>query len=248
MVHKIRIGADPELFVFSKATGLPVSAHDLIPGTKDEPYRVPSGAIQVDGVAAEFNIDPAATVSEFTNNIFLVKSVLWRNLRAKNEDYVLRAFPAVSFTRKIWESIPEEAKQLGCTPDYSAYTLAANPAPDSKQMMRTGSGHIHVSWTEEPARITREYVEHVADLVRHLDTHLYPQSRKWDNDEKRRKLYGEIGAFRPKTYGVEYRVLSNKWLDSLRTQEYVFNATKYITERWLAGMKAEDYLVPDYVA
>jgi hypothetical protein len=67
----ILIGADPELFVFTRS-GKPVSAHDLIPGTKYEPHEVGNGAVQVDGVAAEFNIDPAANEDEFFFNIAFV--------------------------------------------------------------------------------------------------------------------------------------------------------------------------------
>lgn len=242
----IRIGADPELFIFDKTTHLPVSAYGVIQGTKEQPALVPNGAIQVDGVAAEFNINPAVTEEEFLGNIFFVKGRLWKEIRSKNENYILRAEPAIVFPKKLWDSLPEESKQLGCTPDYNAYTLEHNPPPDSSSRMRTGSGHVHISWQNQEEEITAGYIEHVAGLVRHLDAHLLPESKKWDSDTRRASLYGAPGAFRPKSYGVEYRVLSNKWLDSVKTQSYVFNATKYITEKWLKNYSPEQYTIPSF--
>ena len=46
-----------------------VSAHGLIPGTKYEPYPIPHGALQVDGTALEFNINPSSSYEEFNTNI-----------------------------------------------------------------------------------------------------------------------------------------------------------------------------------
>ena len=61
---QLLLGADPEAFVVLKDGGIPVSAHGLLPGTKDKPFPVEKGAVQVDGMAAEFNIEPAATEDE----------------------------------------------------------------------------------------------------------------------------------------------------------------------------------------
>ena len=73
---KILVGADPELFMKNPNTNAFVSAHDRVPGTKYEPFKVPNGAIQVDGTALEFNIDPAHSVEEFVANIKSVKQTL----------------------------------------------------------------------------------------------------------------------------------------------------------------------------
>ena len=70
---ELKIGCDPELWIFDKKLGKIISAHGLFPGTKAEPYAVTHGAVQVDGMAAEFNINPASSAEEFT---FYVLSVL----------------------------------------------------------------------------------------------------------------------------------------------------------------------------
>lgn len=243
----ILIGCDPELFVYTQ-TGVPVSAHDLLPGTKWEPFEVSNGAIQVDGVAAEFNIKPAATEEEFLHNIAKVEHDLLEKLLEKRKGLVLRASPVIKFTRKQWNEIPESAKMLGCEPDWDAYSLTHNVKPETNKFMRTGSGHIHISWGQTPNDVKKPCVNYVASLVHHLDYHLYPQSLLWDKDKERQELYGKPGAMRPKDYGVEYRTLSNRWVADEKTIRYVFRTAKLCTEKWMDGYKPDMYKVEPYAA
>lgn len=222
----ILIGADPELFVV-KGRKL-VSAHDLIPGTKAKPFAVEGGAIQVDGTAAEFNIDPAATKEDFTGRVTLVKKQLDARLKEIDPRYSLVSKPTRTYCKTTWDSIPESAKELGCDPDYNAYTGAENPRPDpAVEGFRSGGGHVHIGWGTgmdigDPA--------HLMDcrmVVKVLDQTLFLMSSYWDKDNKRREIYGKPGAFRPKHYGVEYRVLSNAWTKSPELCDLVFDITKF---------------------
>jgi hypothetical protein len=43
-----------------------------------------------------------------------------------------------------------------------------------------------------------------------------------DDDTRRRSMYGAAGAIRIKAYGVEYRVLSNFWVENASLQRWVF--------------------------
>jgi hypothetical protein len=76
----------------------------------------------------------------------------------------------------------------------------------------------------------------ISILVRQLDCILYPASLLWDDDDKRRTLYGKIGAFRPKEYGVEYRPLSNAYLSSKKTQKYVFDVAMKAASDFFDGI------------
>lgn len=235
----ITIGCDPELFAYSDPGKIAVSVHDLLPGTKWNPVKVPRGAIQVDGVAAEFNIEPASTENEFVQNIFHVRRLLDLVLSSKNQNLKLYATPCAFFDVNYFNNLPELTKALGCEPDFDAYTGKPNPKPKTDQPFRTGSGHIHIGWTagiEDPQEETHFNV--CRELVKELDFVLYNSSIEWDKDDKRRELYGAPGAFRPKSYGVEYRVLSNAWLNEEATQRFVYAASKAVSTRFFKGLTA----------
>src|SRR5690606_12110796 len=211
-IEDVTIGADPELFVKDTQTGKFVSAHALIPGSKMNPYLVPDGAVQVDGLAAEFNIFPASSEEEFCKNISSVLSTLSGMVKDKNQNLVLCAVPTATFDKEYFDSLPEETKLLGCEPDFNAWTGDINCPPKTDKPFRTGGGHIHIGWGNGFDVNDPEHISLCEKLVRQLDMHLYRQSLRWDSDEERRQLYGQIGSYRPKFYGVEYRPLSNKWV------------------------------------
>lgn len=221
----ITIGADPELFV--RKGPYKVSAHDLLPGTKKDPVKVEGGAIQVDGTAAEFNIDPCDTREQFTSRISLVKQQIHERLLAIDPRYTLESVPVRLYSKARWLKIPENAKELGCDPDFNAYTGEVNPRPEPpKEGMRSGGGHIHVGWGKD---INIEDPSHLADcrlVVKAMDEILFRLSKFWDKDTKRREIYGKPGAFRPKPYGVEYRVLSNAWTANPMLCDLVYDATQ----------------------
>lgn len=237
----VLIGCDPELFVQDKRTGEFLSCHDFIPGNKAMPVEIPFGAIQVDGVAAEFNIQPAGTRKEFLHNIKRVQTILEIIVRNKNPDYQLVASPTVKFKPEYFYNLPDEVRELGCNPDYDAYTGKVNPKPNSDRPMRTGSGHIHVGFTKDVENCYDEHhVQRCTTLVKELDFVLLTSSREWDQDTERREMYGMPGAFRPKPYGVEYRSLSNKWLDYDWAKSFIYDVTLNLTHRWLKGFSIVD--------
>lgn len=217
----LTFGCDPELFVVD-SDGNAVCADGLIPGTKEEPYPVPGGAVQVDGMAAEFNIDPASTYEEFNDNCNKVMGHL-RKMLPKGHRLV--ATPSMQFSEKVWEEAPDHAKLLGCSPDYNAWETTVNLPPDDSLLprTRTASGHLHIGWTEDADTGDMQYVAACCDLVRQLDWYLGAWSLSVDHDTVRRKLYGKAGAMRFKPYGVEYRVLSNFWLTESRYKQTVWN-------------------------
>lgn len=220
------IGADPEFFV--KNFGKLVSAYGLIPGSKEVPFKVPKGAVQVDGMALEFNIDPAEDYEAFEDNMTSVMS----SIIGMVPGYEIFVEPVADFGAEYIQSQPDEAKILGCSPDFNAYTKMANPIPNGETPFRTASGHVHIGWTDEPVDVEDEsHLEACRALTKSLDLWLGLPSMLWDGDDRRRSLYGAAGAFRPKPYGMEYRVLSNKWISNpLYRKTVYYNTIEAIKE------------------
>ncbi|MCB0368307.1 MAG: hypothetical protein KDD45_02420 [Bdellovibrionales bacterium] len=235
---KFGLGADPELFVYDNKEKVFISSHNLIPGTKEEPFKTSCGAIQVDGVAAEFNINPAFTGEEFKNNVMATVKDLLSQIqenptkikgspsKVKRSNYILKAVPVATFNKRYFKSLPDKAKELGCTPDFNAYTGEQNPPPETNRTMRTGAGHLHVSWTEYEDIEDKAHLKDCIDVVKQLDTAIYPMSYLWDSSSQRRELYGKMGSFRPKHFGVEWRPLSNVWVKDPDLHLWLFNATE----------------------
>lgn len=220
--QEFTIGADPEIFVAKD--GVPHSAHGLVRGTKRRPMKVKNGAVQVDGMALEFNINPAKSISEFSKNI---KTVM-ESLKEQINDFSFILQPSVVFDENHFNEQPRIATRLGCEPDYNAYTGEANPKPDtaSNPTLRTAAGHVHIGWTNDIDPFDEGHFEACRHLTRVLDASLGILSFLWDDDGERRTLYGKAGAFRPKPYGMEYRVLSNAWLKDERYVCAVYSTVK----------------------
>jgi hypothetical protein len=239
------IGSDPELFIRDNKTGKLISAHGLFPGTKEEPYAVRHGAIQVDGMAAEYNIHPASTAEEFVFFHLSVLCDLRDEIKARNPDldFSFAFIPVADFGAEYIAEQPMEAKQLGCTPDFNAWEDGAiNPTPDADMPFRTASGHIHLGWGSDYDTDDPEHIEACCMMVKQIDASLAPVYVLQEGVEgkRRRDLYGKAGAFRPKKYGVEYRVLSNVWLTNTYYMENIFNSVQNLFEGLLGGYKAYD--------
>lgn len=224
------IGADPELFIMDVRKGTYRSAHDIVPGSKHSPFAVARGAIQPDGTAAEFNILPAKTVEEFTHNITSTLSSLQKIISDRNVDLRLRVIPTAIFDGDYFKTLPAEAIVFGCTPDYNAYTSKPNKFKGTSEPYRTGAGHVHLGWTIGENPDDTGHIFDCMQMTRQLDSCLYFSSQLFDSDTQRRTLYGKIGAFRPKPYGVEYRSISNAWVADPDLHIWVFNTTKWAAE------------------
>ena len=249
---ELLIGADPELFVCDGKQGhAPRSAYGLIEGTKENPCKVKDGSIQVDGMALEFNTKPTADVDEFEKN---VQSLLGELQDRIPSDYKFIEASAIYFHSDHYNKQPTVAKMLGCDPDYNAWTGELNSPPKgAKGTQRTAAGHIHLGWTDKEIVTNPDYVNLCRMVVRQLDCTLGLASVL--EDEKgvaRRNMYGRAGAFRPKEYGVEYRVLSNYWIFSKEATHHVFNMAKKAFNKLVEKVNCIDILqeagvLPDHV-
>lgn len=218
---EILIGADPELFV--KKEGRFHSAHGLVPGNKSHPFPVLDGAFQVDGMALEINPNPAKEAKEFVHNVASVLSSLREMLP---NEYSFDSTVSAAFDEAHMKSQPKEALALGCEADFDAYSEAQKIPPVAPKLIRTAGGHIHIGWTEDEDPMESSHFLSCCQIAKQLDFFLGIPSVYLDRDINRKNMYGRAGGFRPKPYGMEYRVLSNFWIESRELMEFVFSQTK----------------------
>ena len=231
---QILIGCDPEVFV--KQNGVFRSAHGLIKGDKKNPQKIRSGAVQVDGMALEFNIDPAKSEDEF---VFLVTDV-YSQMRMMVPEFEVVAVPVADFDPDYMKDQPKEALELGCDPDFNGWTGESNTKPDADRPMRTASGHVHIGWTDGKNPLDGNHLKQCQMVARQMDFFLGLGSLFYDDDKRRREMYGNPGCYRPKPYGAEYRTLSNAWLNSEKLMRWVYrNAVKGV-EQLMEGRDLSD--------
>jgi hypothetical protein len=227
-MSKIKIGCDPEMALRNPNSGKFISAEGIVPGDKLNPHPVKKGTIQVDGFAAEIGITPATDVEEFCDNIETVLEELKRYTGA----YELVFTDHVIFDDEEYLRVSDHGRELGCDPDFSAYTRVANNPPlPNPRSLRTFSGHIHIGWTENQDVADPGHFMDCVNVAKQMDFYLGMPSLQWCPGTIRRSLYGKAGCFRYKPYGVEYRTPDNGWLVSRDRMALMFCNAQ-------AGMKA----------
>ena len=214
-MQRFLLGSDPELFL-TNAGGKFISSIGLFGGTKDNPrpmQGLPKGFfVQEDNVAVEFNIPPAPNFARFSKSI--QSALSWIGEKAAANGLTLSMVPSATFDDDQLED--PRARVFGCDPDYNAWTLEPNPRPQSEfPNLRSCGGHLHVG-------IALPDVKKIA-LIRWMDIFVGLWSLQKDPDNRRRELYGKAGAMRFKPYGVEYRTVSNFWLNSPEFMEGVYD-------------------------
>jgi len=213
--HKITLGADPEIFICNDKEI--VSAEGLTEGGSKyspKPISELGHAIQEDGIMFEYNI-PACTTKEE-----------WVNAHNFCKDYleILSSAHGFKFSKKVSDEINSkylktpQATTFGCEPDYNVYLRSENESPDNNTNLRCAGGHVAIGYPNPNEKQTEE-------IVKMFDMFVVLPALFKDNDTRRRELYGKAGSFRFKDFGVECRALSNFWIHSEETMNWVFNQT-----------------------
>ena len=136
-LDNIKIGCDPELFIWDTNTDTPYPSVGLIGGTKSKPkFFSGKHMVQEDNVLAEFGIPATNKVEEFIGSINLCKEFI-QSLLPKG--FTIRVQASAYFDKNYLQT--DQAKEFGCDPDFSAWTESVNEKPDSDTNLRT-SGKI----------------------------------------------------------------------------------------------------------
>jgi hypothetical protein len=235
MSAMVMIGCDPETFITRK-DGKFISAAGLFPGTKKEPHPLECGAVQVDGVALEYNINPAKDEDEFARFNSIVLSQLNELVhKILDKDHFLNFTPVARFDADEWEKTPAESKILGCDPDYNFEgEVNVNPTDLLEgSSLRTAAGHVHIGWTRvSDPKDARHFADcrYIARKFFEAKPEFYVPTSKVEIE--RLKYYGGHASWRPKTYGVELRSPSNIWVASEDSRRKMYNVTRTLFKKF----------------
>lgn len=206
----ITLGSDPELHIFDQQKRRIVSAIPVVQKDKNSPIHLGDGIhTYADNVLIEATFPPATEKKEFIGR--------FKNAFSKMQNFLgdrYRLVPKAAHTYHKDELKDNRAWEIGCSPNFDAYSVSINESTPFKTGLRTGSCHIHVGNEKLQDFDTR------ISTIKLLDVFLGCASVLFDRDKTskaRRQYYGTASEHRPTSFGLEYRVLSPFVLNSPET-------------------------------
>ena len=228
----MKIGIDPEFFILDELSR-PINAIRVLPSNNQNPLKKNGINFYHDNVLAEFNFQPVNSELEFTERIGNAIAILKNIVNPYNI-----STQAYGEFDKNELSFPN-SKEIGCNPDYDAYTLTQNDVPRNfftRTPCRSAGGHIHIGGTQGDA-VCHPFLKPI--FVFMLDLFVCIPSVMIDNSAlsyQRRKMFGKAGCHRDKPYGIEYRVLSPFWLRSPSTALLIYRLVDFVFKFMDDGM------------
>ena len=248
--YGISFGADPEFF-FTKGKEV-IGSEKILKGdieARDE-YNTPYGKVIIDGVQAELNPAPSSCREAFATNL----SQCFRevaNLTKKDKNLNVSFTQVVTVGKKEFDSLSDDSKKFGCAESQNVYNKKSSITVDPNvYRKRSAGGHIHMGANAgSPLRKVLETTDvliPIMDLI--VGNTCVLIDRNPDNKE-RRKNYGRAGEFRVQPHGMEYRTLSNFWLQSYQLMSFVMGLSRLAvsivadsnTDSYGRGDKTEDF-------
>lgn len=200
-------GADPE--VFFTRDGKVVSSDVVISLGGIE---TGCGKLVRDGVQAE--IQAATNMCRETFCARLATSLYYLHDYAKAAQCAVNYDSVVTIPEDVFQTFPEDARRLGCAPSANIHDPSRGIAVDgSTYRVRSAGGHIHLGGLALSG-------EHYVPLLDALVGNTFVLLDRHPRMAERREVYGRAGEFRlpkshdPNTHRLEYRTLSNFWLQS----------------------------------
>jgi Phage phiEco32-like COOH.NH2 ligase-type 2 len=200
----IYTSADPEVFLVRD--GKLVPGFEVLPDKK-KPHSVDGGVFHEDGFAAEFSPVPVQChESVVYHSSQVISEMIDRTGTTISDENFIELSP------DILENTSESRIALGCDRSENVWGHPRfNPGNPRKFPYRMAGGHIHLGM-ESSAKWFHSRAERI---IKAMDVFCGVPSvalLAGLEDPRRRQFYGRAGEFRFQKHGLEYRVLSNAWL------------------------------------
>ena len=214
--QRLTYGCDPELFL--SKNGVVVGSETVIP--KDGLTRY--GKIIRDGIQVELNPKPSYCRQLICETIFSQIKTLQDIADKGGLSLDMRV--TVPIEKTTMDSLSKDSKVFGCNSSFNVYgeLLDIASIDGETHMKRSAGGHIHIG-ASDPKIL--EILKNPDRLVPILDLVVANTMVMIDRDEgniERRKMYGRAGEYRTPIHGLEYRTLSNFWLNNYTLSSMAF--------------------------
>lgn len=213
-------GNDIEFHLFDKERNKMVSAIPVLGCDKNNPINLGDGInFYADNILGETSFPPYNSKEEMVDRFHTVFSRIQKCIGPR--------YRLVNKAAHIYDdealSHPK-AKEIGCSVNFDAYTVAPNTPIPFQDGMRTTGFHIHIGNKRLLDFQTR------LDVIKLMDILVGCPSVVFDRDntaEMRRKIYGYPSEHRPTPFGLEYRPLSTGILNSKQATELTFDLVNF---------------------
>lgn len=208
------IGHDVEFFLIGDSGLIP--AERVLAGTKGRGTAIAKGVLaHPDNVMAE--ISSAAPFAARNLKQRMMHDL--NALRHHVDPVRVSIASSMNITRDTLDNC-ESAKEIGCSLDYQNGMPRDKLNADDLGDTRHAGGHLHFDVSPS---IAPDWAARVCDIM--LGCHVIAAGEK---QGARRGFYGLPGLYRPKSYGMEYRTLSNYWVRMIvdgRADEFLRRVT-----------------------
>ena len=222
------LGCDPEFFF--TFNGEVKGAEKVLP---EKGMKCAEGTFIIDGVQAELNPQYSNCRANLANSIRHCFIELAAELKKKDPNIKCNFSRTVEISEESLMELKEESRRFGCAPSQTIYedktAIKITDVDPTKYRTRAAGGHIHIGKTlgddKLTAALTTDHERTVAMLDLICGNTCVLVDRDVGNIE-RRKVYGRAGEFRLPPHGLEYRTLSNFWLQSYPLMSMAFSLAR----------------------
>ena len=224
----VKVGHDSEVFAERRGIGM-FPMIGAVGGTKEHPLPVPGGVLSEDNVSIEMAIDPTSDLDEFLELTHQVMGEMDKKIKAIGATMVIES--SVTFSENILNTFAPKSIEQGCDPDYNIYTRKTNDYPSLEESTsRHGSGHLHVD-----CAVAVDSPKAMARLIMLQD--MFIKAPQWllEGNVERNQVQGNLGNYRPKVYGAEYRSSSNIILKDDKILRHAFEQAQRTSKLATSG-------------
>ncbi len=239
------LGCDPEFFF--KINKRVVGSEKIIPkeGIKIDRGMGSVSKFIIDGVQAELNPRPNTCRANLANEMSACFKTLKATLDKSGEKVDVSFEQSVKISKTELAKLDKENQVFGCDPSLHAHGesgIKIEEVDPLTHLQRSAGGHIHIGANYDGLKnLIKKEPEKLVQMLDIICGNTCVLVDRDKGNKERRKLYGAAGEYRLPKHGLEYRVLSNFWLQAYPLMSLTFGLARIAVELMSDATNADAY-------